>query len=170
MNYDDRIYAVARAGTSKNAGLPDALARLMLAQSKHETGNYTSNLFRKYNNAFGYSYSGSQYQIAAGSNADNGLPIAAYSSIEDSARELVDYIYRRRAAGQFPALDTITTPEQYAALLKKVGYYGDTETNYLQGLKRWFTPVTVAAGGGLLIVAAIAAYYLLYRRKGAKKL
>lgn len=164
MSYEQRIYNQARAGTSLNPGLPETLALLVVAQSKHESGNYTSNLFRSYNNAFGYSYSGSRYQSAAGTKADNGLPIAAYNNVEDSTKEIVDYIYRRRNSGQFPALDTITTPEQYAALLKQVGYYGDTQSNYTRGLKSFFSSAVVAAaGGGTLLLLGLGAY-LLYKR------
>ncbi len=144
MLYDDRIYAQAVKGTAINPkGLPPVLASLVAAQAAHETGNFSSNIFKSFNNAFGYSYfPGSQYQSGSGTIADNGQPVAAYQSIEDSTRELVDWIYRRVAEGRFPAdLSKITTPEYYAQLLKQSNFYTDTLSNYTAGIKRYFVNV-----------------------------
>lgn len=156
-----RIYNQARAGTPYNKGVPVDLANLLVSQSKHETNDYTSNLFKKYNNAFGYAYyGGSNYQTGAGSVADNGQPIAAYSSIEDSVQEIVDWIYRRVKDGKFPAdLSVIKTPAQYASYLKNAGYYGDTLQNYLNGLVRWFVVITPSQGiAGALVVVGVLAF------------
>lgn len=159
MGYAERIYNAARADTPFNPGLPADLAGLVVAQSKHETGNYTSNFFRNYNNAFGYSYfAGSNYQIGAGGIADNGQPIAKYYSIEDSTREIVDWLRRRERQGVFPNLDTIKTPEQYAQLLKVAGYYGDSLQNYLNGLRAYWRPI--AAIGLTLLVSAVVLGYM----------
>jgi len=121
-------------------GVPDLLARLLVAQAQHETGNFTSNFFKKYNNAFGYSYyAGSDWQLPAGGTiADNGQPIAAYASVADSVGEVVAWIRRRIVQGKFPAMDKITSPEQYAKLLKDAGYYGDTLANYQRALVKFF--------------------------------
>lgn len=158
----DVIRAQALQGTPNNPGVPAALAELLVAQSKHETGNYTSNLFRSYNNAFGYSfYSGSDYQTGPGSIADNGQPIAAYASVNDSTMEMVDWLYRRYRQGKIPALTSITTPEQYAAALKSANYYGDSYDNYLAGLKRFIAPLAVVSGVGLLAAAVVL--FILYK-------
>lgn len=166
MTAEETIYNTARSGSPVNPGLPPALAYLLVAQSKHETGNYSSNFFKKYNNAFGYSYvPGGRYQSGSGSVADNGQPIAAYPTLENSVYEMIDWIYRRRSEGKFPQdLSQVTTPEQYAQLLKDSGYYGDSLANYLAGLKRFFlnNQVVVAGGGALLVLVAIA---LLFRFK-----
>jgi hypothetical protein len=163
-SYAQRIYQTAIAGTPTHKGLPPALAALVVAQSKHETGNYSSNAFRTANNAFGYSYvPGGVWQTGAGLTADNGKPVAKYKSVEDSTREIVDWIYRRVQQGIFPAnLDSITTPEQYAGYLKSAGYYGDSLSNYLGGLKRWFADLGSYAQavakdntGGVVIVALV---------------
>lgn len=168
MSYEQRIYDTVRAGTPTNPkGVPAPLAALLVAQAKHETGNFKSNAFVTANNAFGYSYvSGGQWQVGKGLIADNGQPVAKYASVEDSAREIVDWIYRRVKEGKFPVnLDGITTPEQYAALLKNAGYYGDSLTNYLKGLKHWFSSLGDFAKDnsgsiGLLIGTAVAIYFL----------
>jgi len=166
MAADELIYQTARTGSPVNPGLPPALAYLLVAQAKHETGNFTSKFFKQYNNAFGYSYvAGGKYQTGSGTIADNGAPIASYPNVQNSVYEIIDWIYRRRNEGKFPQdLTTITTPEQYAQLLKNAGYYGDTLTNYVNGLKRFFSNNIVAttSGGVLLIMAAL--FYVLYKK------
>jgi hypothetical protein len=161
MGAAERIYAQARAGTPNNPGMPDPLASLMVAQARHETGDFTSRFFRENNNAFGYAYySGSLYQDGGGSIADNGSPIGSYPSIEASTMEVIDWIWRRFRRGEFPDPASIQDPETYARALKNAGYYGDTLSNYLAGLKRFYTPIAAVSGAGL--IAAIAA--LLYAR------
>jgi len=156
--FSNDVYTTAKAGTPTNPrGVPDTLAALMVAQAKHESGNFSSNLFQKYNNAFGYSYPASgpsKWMIGAGSIADNGRPIAAYKNIQDSTREIVDWIYRRVKEGKFPAnLDTIRTPEEYALLLKNAGYYGDTFANYFRGLTSFFK---APAGQGVAALVGVS--------------
>lgn len=159
------IYRAARAGTANNPGLPVALSWLLVAQAKHETGNFTSNFFKRYNNAFGYSYyPASPYQIGAGTVADNGLKIAAYSNLQDSVKELIDWLYRRLREGKLPNLQAITTPEQYAAALKGAGYYGDTLQNYTAGLKRFFLQHKETIG--LSSVFIILVLFLLMKKPG----
>lgn len=137
----NKIYNTALGGSPVNPGLPETLSKLLVAQSQHETGNWKHRFFTVGNNGFGYAYvKGAKYQLPkGGDNADNGIPIAEYPSVENSVYEVIDWIYRRRKEGKFPKdLSTIRTPEQYAELLKNAGYYGDTLTNYLRGLKSFF--------------------------------
>lgn len=131
-----------------SGGIPQTLAQLVAAQSGHETAGWTSNVYLTDNNAFGYGYNGTSYKV--------------YAAVEDSAADLVGYLNRRVADGSFPPLDQITTPDQYAALLKQAGYYSDTETNYLNGLENWLndnlgTVAVVAGGSGLIIVLVLLA-------------
>jgi uncharacterized FlgJ-related protein len=170
MGNADIVYARALQGTDTNPGLPDTLAQLVVAQSEHESGNYTSDVFvNTGGNAFGYKYSGSKYQ-----HGDyNGY--AKYLSLDDSTAEVVDYIYRMVADGSFPAdLSTITSPDQYATLLQnaKPGpYYGDTEANYSAGLANWFQanvlqPLQQNPSLGVAILVGLAFIgYLISKRK-----
>lgn len=166
--YSNEILEAAKNGTPTNPkGLPPVLAGLLLAQAKHESGNFSSNLFRKYNNAFGYNYvSGARWQTGAGTKADNGMPIAVYASVGDSAREIVDWIYRRVKEGKFPAnLDLIRTPDEYAHLLKNAGYYQDNISNYTEGLKNFFqSPKT--HGALIMVGMAFAAWYFSNTKDG----
>ncbi len=165
---EQRIY-----DTAFDDGMPPVLAALLVDQSKHETGNYSSRFFTVGKNAFGYSYDkDSKWQLdMGGPTADNGVAIAQYRTVENSVHEITDWIKRRQAEGKFPPdLGAITTPESYAHLLKAAGYYGDTESNYAAALSKYFYSAaqnfktTVAKnpllfiGGALLIVGSIVLY------------
>jgi len=160
MNYDQLIF-----DTAIDDGMPQQLALFIVAQARHETGNYTSNFFKKYNNAFGYSYfPGSRWQSGAGTTADNGLPIAAYTSVDRSVHELTDWIKRRQNEGKFPAdLNAILSPEYYSQLLKSSGYYGATLQTYTAGILAALQKIgklTISATGGtLLLVLVLAAIF-----------
>jgi len=169
---ENRIYSSALSGTPANpGGLPENLAVLLVAQAKHETGDFTSNGFRIGNNAFGYSYvKGGVWQLPTpGRIADNGQPLAQYRDVENSTKEVVDWIYRRVGEGKFPKdLRTITTPEKYALLLKQSGYYGDTYANYSRGLTAFLKDLVPeyvrdnpATGLLLLAVGGFAMWRLL---------
>lgn len=162
---DNLIYSVARSGSPVNPGLPASLSYLLVAQARHETGNYTSNFFKYNNNLFGYSYvPGGRYQSGPGNIADNGQPIASYPDLKSSVYELIDWIYRRQKEGKFPVLSEVVSPDQYAALLKSSGYFTDSVSNYAAGLKRFFLNNPVAAtGGGLLILAIVLSF--IFRRR-----
>lgn len=111
--------------TAIEDGMPDDLAKLLVGQSYHETGKWTSKFVTKYNSLFGYSYNkDSRWQVPGGSLADNKVPIAAYRTPEDSVHEITGWIKRRVKDGRFPKdLSTIKTPLQYATLLQNCGYF-----------------------------------------------
>lgn len=140
----NRIYTEAI-----NAGMPDTLAQILVGQSGNETGGWTSDFFVNNNNCFGYSCSSvSIWQNGCSKAvADNGVTVGNYDSIEDSVNEIVDWIARRQKDGSFPAdLSTITTPDQYATLLKNAGnppgsmsYYGAPESQYTSNITLWLS-------------------------------
>lgn len=126
-------------------GMPEYLATLIVAQSRHETGNHTSKFFLNYHNCFGYSkVPGGKWQLNIQTpNADNAKPIAAYASIENSVHELTSWIKRRQKEKKFPAdLNKITSPLEYVTLLKNCGYFGDTLSNYLFGVQHFIGNVS----------------------------
>jgi uncharacterized FlgJ-related protein len=161
MDYGQVIYT-----TLLNDGIPPNLANIMTAQSKFESANYTSNVFLNCNNAFGYKYEGQA--IAESCNiSPEGDSYAGYDNVEDSAHEIAAWIGRRIAEGNFPAdLRTITTPAQYAILLKQSGYFGAPLDVYTNGLTRFFKvyKAEVIAGGGI-VVALVLGFYLYKHSK-----
>lgn len=165
MTPDEIIYNTAVAD-----GMPEQLALFMVAQARHETGNYSHRFFTIGKNAFGYSYvKGAKWQLdKGGPNADNGVPIAQYASVNDSVHEVTDWIKRRQASGKFPAdLNTIQTPEKYAALLKGAGYFGASLESYTAGLIAWLRKIgfeiVSPKGAGVLILVGIILF--AYRKK-----
>lgn len=135
---ESRVIKQARKGSDVNPGLPGILPEILLAQAKHETGNFTSRAFRLHNNLFGYSYvPGARYQTGPGLIADNGQPVASYATIEDSVKEIIDWLYRRVKEGKF-TFPEIQDPAAYAEKIRKAGYYTDTLENYRRGLLAFF--------------------------------
>lgn len=144
--------------TALNDGMPQPLALIIVAQAKHESGNFTSAIFTDCNNAFGYKVFGNAAPCP--SHPDYEF----YPSLADSVHEITGWIKRRLNAGNFPALNTITDPGQYAALLQKNGYFTDSLTNYSNGLYAWYQPNINAGISGTVILAGIA-LLLIIRKK-----
>ena len=156
---DNLIY-----NTCREYKLPDLLCKLIVAQAKHETANYTSSIFKKNNNLFGYKWVGQSIATKGSpAPANEGDYYAKYKTAKDSVIEIIKWILRRQKEGKFPAdLSTIKTPGQYAELLKRSGYYGDKLSTYTNSLTKWLKTVSVSAVSitGILIIG-IAAYFLI---------
>jgi len=156
MTFDKLIFDTLRAN-----GMPVELANLMTAQAGHETGGYTSNLFKSCSNAFGYKYAG-QAIATKGIQSPEGDYYAKYATVADSAKELAAWIKRRVNEGKFPAnLASIKTAEQYAALLKNAGYFGAPLSEYTAGLKRFFKEHSTGTGTAAIMLACVGLYFLL---------
>ena len=154
MAYENDVY-----DTAISDGMPPALALLIVAQSKHESNNYTSSVFLNCNNAFGY---------AATSNSCPGHEFyQAYNNIIDSTHELTAWIKRRLSEGNFPPLQTITTPQQYAQLLSDNNYYTDSVANYAAGLSNWFSSNigTIAGVSVAGVLAGLIIFYFLFKKE-----
>lgn len=133
-----RIFNQCIRGTDINPGVPAALAQLMTGQSFNETNGWTSNFYVNYNNGFGISCDPSWKRATGCSSedADNGVPVGVYDSVEDSAMDVIDWIYRRVNDGKFPSdLSTITTADQYANLLHNAGYFTSSASSYASRIK-----------------------------------
>ena len=146
--------------TLKGDGIPDPLSLFVVAQSKHETANYTSNVFKTCNNAFGYK---AVFGAPACTQSPEGGSYKFYSGgVVDSAHEISAYLKRRVADGKFPALHLINSPEQYATLLKNANYYGDPLPVYTAGLLRWIQRYDSAIlGTGSVLLIGVVIWQLL---------
>lgn len=130
---------------------PETFARIATAQSGHETGGWTSNVYLTDNNGFGYGWNGSSY--------------SNYPSVEDSVDDFAGYVWRKVDQGKFPDPTLITDPDQWASLLKSVSYYTDSESNYSSGITRWINENLspgVVLSGSLLIFGFLL--FLLLRK------
>jgi flagellum-specific peptidoglycan hydrolase FlgJ len=128
--------------------LPDPIAKIITAQSGHETAGWTSNIYRTLNNCFGFGYSG------------NGN-YYGYNSIEDSVSDLVNWV-----SNHVPDFQNMTDEDEYAQALHDNGYYTDTESNYAAGLERWYNNnLQLAAGIGVAALVGIALFlYLIFKK------
>ena len=153
MSFDVTIYETALAD-----GMPRPLALCIVAQSKHETNDYTSDIFLDCNNAFGYRVVTSSCVLNPG--------YQNYNSVAESTHEITAWIKRRLSEGNFPPLNQVVTVDQYAQILKDNGYYEDTLANYLAGLKRWYVDNIGVSSGLIAVALAIGAYlFFKYRKK-----
>lgn len=139
-----QIYATAIAGSPNNPGLPPAMASFLVGQAANETGGFTSNFFLNNNNCFGYEcYPPSPYQNGCSQgNADNGVQVGNYDSIQSSVYELIDWWHRRSQDGRggCPSdLTEISTADQYAQILSDAGYYTSSESAYSANISAWIT-------------------------------
>lgn len=164
MTTEELIFNTARAD-----GMPEILATIIVAQAKHETGNFTHRFFTTGKNAFGYSYvKGAKWQLPApGPNADNGIAIAQYASVENSVHELTDWIKRRQKEGRFPLdLSTIKTAAHYSQLLKNAGYYGASYATYTAALEKWLKAMgdLATSPATFIVIAVIAAAVYRWRK------
>lgn len=106
----------------------EALIPYIIAQAKHETGNYTSNLYRTANNLFGMKI---PYKRPFVRNGETTSGYSAYSDPTQSAKDLKLWFDYTR----FPT--QVLNTKQYAEKLKLRNYYEDTIDNYVSGLNRF---------------------------------
>lgn len=163
MNLDTQIYNLARSN-----GFTDQAARLICAQARLESANYTSNVFRNNNNMFGMKFLGARQPLAtrgtlapisersAQCRADltrclNSDHYARYVTPLDSARDLITRLYAITRNGVTPTmLKNADTPERFANLLKRRNYYGSAERDYAAGLKARLRKVLIITGTGMI--------------------
>ena len=133
-----------------SAVFPERFAKLVTAQTGHETDGWTSDVYMTLNNVAGYGFDGTTYKDYPG-------------GVEDSVQDLIGYIQRKIGQGRFPDPGSITTSTQWADLLKSVGYYTDSAFNYANGLSRWFNDNLAAVAGmsAGLIIFVVLGYLLL---------
>ena len=152
--------------TAKKAGLNDVQAKIIVAQSIHESGNYTSHVFLTDNNIFGMKMPTvrSKQFIERPSTivmkSEGAAPYAHYATVQDSVNDLLLSWHKFNRTDW----NKIYTPEGYAAYLKTRGYYGDTQENYTNALVRYFkgvqwlkytTPILFFVLAGILIFQLI---------------
>lgn len=147
--------------------MPQFIATCIVLQAAHETAGFTSNVFKSCNNLNGYKWVNQSTALGPCLKSPEGDFYAKYATIEDSVNEVVQWIKRRQKQGVFPAdLNTITSLDQYAQLLKNSGWYGDSVSNYTNGLYYWSqklvdtfkNPIVGASAILVLIILGILAY------------
>lgn len=179
--YDQIIY-----NTAIKQGFSPTAAKFVVAQARFESADYTSNVFKANNNTSGMKYIGQPLATRgslapknersatcqAGGECKNSDHYAKFSSVQDSANDKIVRLYNITMRGVTPEqLKNAKTPEEFASLLKKRGYYGGDESTYAGGLKAKLLRIQVVEfvtknrnllllGTGLILVA-----YYVYKTK-----
>jgi len=139
MNNDEIIYNIAL----KN-GFNPTQALFIIGQSRHESADYTSNVYIQNNNGFGMKYV-AQPLATRGTLAptrERIRPITAninyyskYRSFEDSVKDAIERLFNITINGVTPAmLRSARTSLEYAEMQKKRGYFGGTALRYSKGI------------------------------------
>lgn len=111
------------------------LTPFVIAQAKHETDNFKSNLARNHNNIFGMQKVRKRKNFQNGEViAEGGKPFGTYKSKNDAVRDFLEYL-RMWKKKPFPR--TVSSASAYARALKDRGYFGDLLSNYVNGIERW---------------------------------
>lgn len=111
-----------------------ALSPYILAQAKLETANFTSNLYKKTNNAFGMQHPVKRPAVGYESDSFEGgmeRHLQAYRNDTQSIQDLLlwmDYT-------KFPK--RVSGAEQYVRELAIRKYFTAKESDYLKGLNSW---------------------------------
>jgi len=187
MTNDQIIYNVAIRN-----GFTPVSAKLVVAQARFESADYTSNVFKNNMNTSGMKYAGQplatrgtlapydeRSSSCRNSNiCSNGDHYAKFKSVEDSAKDKIERNFAKTMGGVTPdQLKNVKTPEEFANLLKKRSYYGSSESGYAAGLKSkllrlsviefyetYKKPINYTLIGAALI--GIGAYLYYLKKKG----
>jgi len=101
---------------------------LIVAQARHETGDFKSKVFRNQKNAFGMKHATKRHQL--GFDIDNRT-YRTYGSVEQSTKDLL-LLY------EWNNLDpNITSANEFAQELKNDCYYEVPATEYARGIDRF---------------------------------
>jgi uncharacterized FlgJ-related protein len=156
MSIDKQIY-----DQGIKRGLTSTVANLLVAQARFESADYTSNVYKKNNNLFGYKFvgqagatRGSEAPKSEWPNANTKGYYAKYTSVENSANEVINWLFRRQQEGKF-LVNQLTTAGKYAAGLKAGNYYGSSAAEYGNGLTAKLKKIDFTSGSGATMAGAL---------------
>ena len=126
VNYEERIRK-----TLEKEEVDPYVIDLLVAQSKHESGNYRNGL-TPYNNVFARHYSKRDtFAISAGASAEGHSRFAKYPSVESATLSQLDYLRRKKYSFKWKS------PYQFALELKQKRYYEAELMTYTNALIRY---------------------------------
>jgi uncharacterized membrane protein YgcG len=122
-----------------------ALSPYIFAQAKLESANFTSNLYKKINNAFGMGHPTKRPALGRASDLselNSTYKLQAYRNDTQSVKDFLlwlDY-------NNFPV--RVSDSSQYVALMKSKNYFTSKESDYLKGLNSYLQGTAFVGGGG----------------------
>jgi uncharacterized FlgJ-related protein len=168
MTIDQQIY-----NTAIEQGFNPIAAKLIVAQARFESADYTSNVFKRNNNTSGVKFIG-QKNATQGTLSPEGNYYAKYNTIQDSLNDKIVRLYNIRMRGVTPEqLKNAKDAAEFARLLKQRGYYGSSEAEYAAGLKSKLLRINVVEfvqkNKFSLIIGLILLSYGIWYYKKLKK-
>jgi uncharacterized FlgJ-related protein len=138
MTIDQQIYNTAIA-----QGFNPIAAKLIAAQARFESADYSSNVFKQNNNTSGIKFI-NQKNAVQGTLSPEGNYYAKYNTVQDSINDKIVRLYNITMRGVTPQqLKNAKDSTEFAKLLKQRGYYGSSEAEYASGLKSKLLKINV---------------------------
>ena len=121
-SYDEEVLRVL-----KEQGVGEVLSQIILAQAKHESGNFTSVIFEENWNPFGMKQARVRQNTAIGTNRGHAVYLSLYDAV-------LDYVYYMRARNIPFQGESVNS---YVMILKSKGYFEDGYNNYARGVRKF---------------------------------
>lgn len=122
-------YAAELYGDLLAAGFNIQTAKYVVAQAAHETGNFKSDLFTKWNNPFGMNQPSMRLTTSTGPTPDG---FASYGSLFQAA---LDYRYWWQARNMPETFSDIT---DFVGTLENKNYFEASLSEYLRGCQDFY--------------------------------
>lgn len=113
--------------TLRQHGISEEFSLIILAQARHETGNFTSDVFWENNNAFGMKQPKKRQTTCIGTNRGHGV-------YEDLRSNVTDYVLWMQMVGLPCHEENLLS---YVITLKKKRYFEDNLYKYYRGVKHF---------------------------------
>lgn len=128
-NETPKMQAVRQAIATATAGTPYTnLNETLYAQALHETGIFTSRIFREKNNLFGMKVPKQRKTYATNQGSND-----TYSNFDTLKKSVEDLLLWFKMHNYIPK--EVPSIQAYAEFLKSKGYYTDTVDNYASGMR-----------------------------------
>jgi len=117
--------------TCLDNGLDTLMAKIIVAQARHESGNFKSKLFKEHRNAFGLLHSRRRKTTSRGplGRAEGRNGYASYNTVQESTQDAL-FMLMNRGDIKFNSID------DYSIWLKSIHYYEADEKLYRNALKK----------------------------------
>lgn len=106
----------------------DDVAKMITAQAMHETGIFTSRLYKEQNNLFGMRHPVVRETLSTGEKGG----YANFKTRADSVRDLILYFKEFKAPAKYESIN------DYVKMLKGNGYFTDNYVNYFNPVRTYY--------------------------------
>lgn len=135
INYEREIF-----NTALELGSDSLTARMIVAQAKHESGNFNNGLTVHHNNVFSMQHPKRRPTTSLGALATaekRPNKYASYKSVRDAVIDLFFYFATKKINVKQPSI------EVYVRTLKQKRFFEESYTNYKTRMKKHFNKLTV---------------------------